>query len=121
MMLPFEDNQGDIVDKFKFLQSVARPNFFDIHMALDGTVLFTDTAPKLVIDDRTLETGLALWVQFESNGMRELVYRPQMLMEEFPYFYLDIHYNSEPLDNALIYMEDSIEEMGPESILEDEP
>lgn len=78
MLLPFEVNKGDIVDKFKFLQSVARPNFLDMHMALDRTVLFADIAPKLIIDDRTLETGLALWAQFESNGTKERVYRAQI-------------------------------------------
>ncbi|KAJ5974265.1 hypothetical protein N7481_011475 [Penicillium waksmanii] len=39
-------NKGDIVEKFKFLQSVVRPDFLDMHMALDGTVLFADRAPN---------------------------------------------------------------------------
>lgn len=49
-------------------------------MALDGTVLFADLAPKLIIDDRTLETGLTLWVRFETNGTKELTFRALMLM-----------------------------------------
>ncbi|CAI7577731.1 unnamed protein product [Penicillium pancosmium] len=122
ILLPFEDNQGDIVDKFKFLRGVNRPDFLDMHMALDGTVLFADRAPKLIIDDRTLETGLALWVQFESNGTKERVYRVQMLMQEFVYIFLDVHYNLDSLDNALIYLEDDLDtEPGLEDILEDEP
>lgn len=32
-------------------------------------LLFEDCLPTLVIDDHTLETGLAPWVGFETNGM----------------------------------------------------
>jgi hypothetical protein len=91
MLLPVEDNQCDILEIFKFRQSVARPDFLDMHMTLDGTVLFTECEPKLIIDDRTLETGLGLWVQFRTNGTRERAYRTQMVMEEFPDFFRDIH------------------------------
>lgn len=33
-----------------------------MYMAQDGIVLLLDMAPKLIIDDRTLKTGLVLWV-----------------------------------------------------------
>lgn len=108
------------MDKFKFCQSVARPEFLDMHMALDGTVLFANRALKLNIDDRTLETGLALWVQFETNGTKELVYRIQMLMEEFDFMFIDFHGHAESLDDALVHMEDTLEP-GLDGILKDAP
>lgn len=120
MFLPMEDNQGDILEIFKFRQSVARPDFLDMHMALDGTVLFTECEPKLIIDDRTLETGLGLWVQFETNGTRGRAYRTQMVMDEFPDLFRDIHANMNPLDSALIYMEGD-RDPDPGEILEDGP
>lgn len=40
--------------------------------------------PMLIIDDRTLETGLALWVQSATNGTRQRAYRSQMLIDDFP-------------------------------------
>lgn len=58
MYYPLEDNEGDILDIFKFRESVTRPNFVDMHMNIEGTLLFSDCTPKLIIDDRTLETGL---------------------------------------------------------------
>lgn len=58
-LLPIEDNQGEIVEIFKFRQSVARPDFLDMHRTVDGTVLFAECEPKLIINDRTLEAGLA--------------------------------------------------------------
>lgn len=51
MFMPLEGNQGDIIDTFKIQQSVARPDFLDMHMALDGTVIFRDCYAKLIIDD----------------------------------------------------------------------
>lgn len=120
MYFPVEDNQGDILEIFKFRQSVARPDFLDMYMTVDGTVLFTECEPKLIIDDHTLETGLCLWVQFENNGTRERAWRAQMVMEEFPDHFRDVHLNMNPLDSALIYMEED-EDPDPEEILEDEP
>lgn len=120
MLLPIEDNQGDILEIFKFRLSVARPDFLDTYMTLDGTVLFTECEPKLIIDDRTLETGLGLWVQFKTNGTRERAYRTQMAMEEFPDLFRDIHSNMNTLENALQYMEGD-KDPDPEEILEDEP
>lgn len=120
MFLPVEDNQGDILEIFKFRQSVARPDFLDMHMTLEGTVVFTECEPKLIIDDRTLETGLGLWVQFQTNGTRERAYRTQMIIEEFPDLFRDIHANMNPLYSVLMYMEGN-RDPDPEEILEDEP
>ncbi|KAJ6037268.1 hypothetical protein N7540_001547 [Penicillium herquei] len=128
MFLPLEDNQGDILDTFKFHQSVARPNFLDMHMALDGTVLFRDRYPKLIIDDRTLETGLGLWADFATNGIYEKARRAQIMMEEFGYFYREIGPGNQiPIEQALIYIESWPIYEGrdlnadPREILEDEP
>ncbi|KAF4772398.1 hypothetical protein HAV15_004865 [Penicillium sp. str.  len=77
-----------------------------MHMALDGTVLFRDCSPKLIIDDRTLETGLGLWVDFATNGIYEIARRGQIMMEEFAHFYREI---------------DRDEDADPREILEDEP
>lgn len=90
MFLPLEDNQGDILETFKSYQSIARPNFLDMYMALDGTVLFRDYYAKLIIDDRTLKTGLGLWVEFATNGIYKKAYRAQIMMEEFAHFYREI-------------------------------
>ncbi|KAJ5674351.1 uncharacterized protein N7477_004285 [Penicillium maclennaniae] len=117
---PVEDNQGDILDIFKFRQSVARPDFLDMYMTVNGTVLFTECEPKLIIDDYTLETGLCLWVQFENNGTRERAWRAQMVMEEFPDHFRDVHLNMNSLDSVLTYLEED-EDPHPEEILEDEP
>jgi hypothetical protein len=109
MFLPLEDNQGDILETFKFHQSVARPNFLDMHMALDGTVLFRDCYAKLIIDDRTLETGLGLWVEFATNGIYKKAYRAQMMMEEFAHFYCEIGPgNQVPIEQALNYIESRV-------------
>ncbi|KAJ5657220.1 uncharacterized protein N7484_000869 [Penicillium longicatenatum] len=128
MFPPLEDNQGDILDTFKFHQSVARPDFLDMHMALDGTVLFRDRYPKLIIDDRTLETGLGLWVDFATNGIYEKACRAQIMMEEFGHFYRDIGPGNQiPIEQALIYIESRSIYQGrdrdtdPREILEDEP
>lgn len=115
-----EDNRGDIFEIFKFRTCVARPDFLDMHMTLDGTVLFTECEIKLIIDDRTLETGLGLWVQFKMNGTRGRAYRTQMAMEEFPDLFRDIHGNMNTLENTLQYMEGD-RDPDPEGILEDEP
>jgi hypothetical protein len=121
ILTPFEDNQGDILDTFKFRQSVARPDFLDMHMAQDGTVLFLDDAPKLIIDDRTLETGLALWVQFATNGTRQRAYRVQMLIDDFPDLFREVHLNQEPLEIVLDQMGEEEEHENPEVILENDP
>ena len=125
MYYPLEDNQGDILDTFKFRESVARPNFVDMHMSLEGTLLFADCSPKLIIDDRTLETGLCLWVQYETDGRRERAWRVQMFTEEFPHNFRSIHPNSDPMGNILVYMEDRMnlggEDLHPDVILEDDP
>ncbi|KAJ5558664.1 hypothetical protein N7461_002636 [Penicillium sp. DV-2018c] len=128
MFLPLEDNQGDILETFKFHQSVARPNFLDMHMALDGTVLFRDCYAKLIIDDRTLETGLGLWVEFATNGIYKKAYRAQIMMEEFAHFYREIGPgNQVPIEQALNYIESQViyqdrdEDADPREILEDEP
>ncbi|KAI1839183.1 hypothetical protein DTO027I6_7699 [Penicillium roqueforti] len=128
VFVPPEDNKGNVLETFKFHQSVARPNFLDMHMALDGTVLFRDCSPKLIIDDRTLETGLGLWVDFTTNGIYEIARRGQIMMEEFAYFYREIGPgNRVPIDQALNYIEDREiyidrdEDADPREILEDEP
>lgn len=108
------------LENFKLRASVARPNFFDMHMAQDGTLLFEDSSPKLIIDDRTLTTGLALWVEFANNGAPERVYRAQMVMEEFPDLFRQIQRNSDPLYDVLLYMEDDEECQASEGILENE-
>ncbi|KAJ5925428.1 hypothetical protein N7454_008067 [Penicillium verhagenii] len=127
MFLPLEGNRGDnVLDTFKLHQSVARPNFLDMHMALDGTVIFRDCYPKLIIDDRTLETGLGLWVEFGTNGVYEKAYRAQIMMEEFAGFYLEIGPgNQTPIQCALMYIESGYsgldKDRDPKIILEDEP
>ncbi|OKO99957.1 hypothetical protein PENSUB_8174 [Penicillium subrubescens] len=123
LLTPFEDNQGDILETFKFRQSVARPDFLDMHMAQDGTVLFSDDGPKLIIDDRTLETGLALWVQFATNGTRQRAYRSQMLTDDFPDLFRGVHLNQDPLEIAMIHMGEREGEGYDdlEMILEDDP
>ncbi|OQE13039.1 hypothetical protein PENFLA_c056G01948 [Penicillium flavigenum] len=95
MFLPLEDNQGDILETFKFHQSVARPNFLDMHMALDGMLLFRDCSAKLIIDDRTLETGLGLWVEFAGTALNYI-------------------------ESRVIY-QDRDEDADPREVLEDEP
>jgi hypothetical protein len=121
LLTPFEDNQWDLLDTFQFRQSVVRPNFLDMHMAQDGTVLFLDDAPKLIIDDRTLETGLALWVQFTSNGTRQRAYRSQMLIDDFPSLFGEVRLNQDPLEIALDHMADDRKHYDPEVSLEDDP
>ncbi|KAJ6010925.1 hypothetical protein N7451_002337 [Penicillium sp. IBT 35674x] len=54
VLMPFDENEYHIVDNFKFLQSVTRPNFLDMHITQHGTVLFANSFPKLIIDDHTL-------------------------------------------------------------------
>lgn len=125
MFLPVKDNQ-DILKTFKLQQSVARPDFLDMHMALDGTVLFRDCYPKLIIDDRTLETGLGLWVQFETNGDYETAYRAQIMSAEHAEWYRDIGPgNQRSIPLTLQYIEyrypDLDENRDPKFILEDEP
>ncbi|KAJ6072067.1 hypothetical protein N7499_010081 [Penicillium canescens] len=107
---------------------VARPNFLDMHMALDGTVLFRDCYAKLIIDDRTLETGLGIWVEFATNGIYKKAYRAQMMMEEFAHFYCEIGPgNQVPIEQALNYIESQViyqdcdEDADPREILGDEP
>ncbi|KAJ5094623.1 hypothetical protein N7456_010484, partial [Penicillium angulare] len=124
MYYPLEDNQGDILESFKFRQSVARPDFLDVHMTVEGTALFSDCLPKLIIDDRTLETGLCLWVQYENNGRRGRAWRAQMLMMEFPHFFRCIHPNSDPMDEVLMHLDPEglgDDDPDPEVVLEDEP
>lgn len=122
MYYPLEDNQGNILDTFKFRQSLARPDFLDVCLTVEGTLLFSDCFPKLIIDDHTLETGLCLWVQYQNNGRRERAWRAQMFMDEFPLFFLAVHANSDPLDEVLEYMEnDRLEDEDPEVILEEKP
>ncbi|KAJ5922947.1 hypothetical protein N7516_010650, partial [Penicillium verrucosum] len=117
MFLPLEDNQEDIPETFKFHQSLARPNFLDMHMALDGTVFFRDCYVKPIIDDRTIETGLGLWVEFATN-------------EEFAHFYCEVGPgNQVPIEQALNYIQsrviyqdcDEDADADPREILEDEP
>jgi len=60
MFLLLEDNQGDILDTFKLQRNM-----------LDGMVIFRDCYAKLITDDRTLETGVGLWVEFATNGIYE--------------------------------------------------
>lgn len=125
MFLPVENNQ-DILNTFKLQQSVARPNFLDMHMALDGTVLFRDCYPKLIIDDRTLETGLGLWVQFKTDGSYETAYRAQIMSPEHAYSYYEIGPgNQRSIALALQHIEDRYpdldENRDPKIILEDEP
>ncbi|EAU29248.1 predicted protein [Aspergillus terreus NIH2624] len=122
MYYPLEDNQGNILDTFKFRQSLARPDFLDMCVTVKGTLRFSDFFPKLIIDDRTLETGLCLWVQYQNNGRQERAWRAQMFMDEFPLFFLAVHANSELLDEVLEYMEnDRLEDEDPEVILEEKP
>ncbi|KAJ5803369.1 uncharacterized protein N7503_005819 [Penicillium pulvis] len=90
MFLPLGGNQGDILDTFQLQQSVARPDFLDMHMALDETVLFRDCYRKPIIDDRTLETELGLWVQFETNGIYKTAYWAQIMSAEHAEYYRDI-------------------------------
>ncbi|KAJ5322786.1 hypothetical protein N7452_011075 [Penicillium brevicompactum] len=120
MLLPVEDNQGDVIETCNFRQSVARPDFLDMHMTLDGTVVFKKCEPKLIIDDRTLQTGLGLWVQFQTNGTWQRAYRVQMIMQEFPDLFRDIHCNMNTLETTLDYMEEG-GDADPDVILEDEP
>ncbi|KAJ5523321.1 hypothetical protein N7513_012865 [Penicillium frequentans] len=89
------------LENFKLRASLARPNFFDMHMAQDGTVLFEDSFPKLIIDDQR-------------------VYRARMGMEEFPDLFRQIQRNSYPLYDVLLYMEDDEKCQAPEGILENE-
>ena len=122
MYYPLEDNQGNILDTFKFRRSLARPDFLDMCVTVKGTLRFSDFFPKLIIDDRTLETGLCLWVQYQNNGRQERAWRAQMFMDEFPLFFLAVHANSELLDEVLEYMEnDRLEDEDPEVILEEKP
>ncbi|KAL4796137.1 hypothetical protein BDV19DRAFT_388557 [Aspergillus venezuelensis] len=93
----------------------------DQNMDIDGTVLFTHDAPKLIIDDRTLETGLALWVDFANNGAPERVYRVQMLVDDFPYLFLGVYSNWDPLRTVLDYMGEDKEHDDPDVVLEDQP
>ncbi|KAJ5657699.1 uncharacterized protein N7484_001348 [Penicillium longicatenatum] len=110
LLMPLEENQCDLIDNFKFRQSVARPDFQDVHMMQDGTVVFANDTPKLIIDDHTLETGLALWIQYETNGFRERVYRVQLLSKEFPDLFRDVHLNMNSLEVTLGFMEDADED-----------
>lgn len=126
MFLPLEGNK-DILETFKFQQSVARPDFLDMHMTLNGTVLFKDCYPKLIIDDRTLETGLGLWVQFETNGVYKTAYRVQIMSANHAdvYRYVDPG-NQKPLWLALEYIQshhypDLPGDRDPKLILEEEP
>jgi hypothetical protein len=123
LLTPFKDDQGDILQTFKFRQSVARPDFLDMHMAQDGTVLFVDNGPILIIDDRSLETGLALRVQFATNGITQRAYRSQIPIDDFPDLFREVHLNQDPLEIALIHMGeregDGYDD--PEVILEDDP
>ncbi|KAL4949789.1 major facilitator superfamily domain-containing protein [Aspergillus filifer] len=64
-------------------ESVAEPNFLDMHMAQDGTVLFADLKTKFIIDDRALETDLVLWVEYENNGTPDVIYRVQFVDKYF--------------------------------------
>ncbi|KAJ5150995.1 uncharacterized protein N7482_010247 [Penicillium canariense] len=58
-LMPINDNLSTS-NLLEFRESVARPNFLDMYMAQDGTLLSSDSFPKLIIDDRTLESGLLL-------------------------------------------------------------
>jgi hypothetical protein len=125
MYLPVKDNQ-DILETFKLQQSVARLDFLDMHMALDGTVLFRDCYPKLVIDDRTLETGLGLWVQFKTSGIYETAYRAQIMSTEHAECYRDMGPgNQRSIPLALQYIEKRYPALDgnrdPKFILEYEP
>ncbi|KAJ5771985.1 hypothetical protein N7520_002514 [Penicillium odoratum] len=115
--MPFEENKCDLVDKFKFRQSVARPNFQDMHMMQDGTVLFANIFPKLIIDDHTLQNGLALWIQYETNGFQEM----QLLSREFPDLSRDVHNNQNSLEFQLDFMEENDEEGNMDKFWEEEP
>lgn len=90
-------------------------------MAQDGTVLFLDDGPKLIIDDRTLETGLALWVQFTTNGTKQRAHRSQMLIDEFPYSFSEVHLNQDPLEIVLYQIRDREGHDESEVIWEDDP
>ncbi|KAJ5734045.1 hypothetical protein N7493_002831 [Penicillium malachiteum] len=126
MFLPLKENKSDILDSFKLQQSAARPNFLDMHMALDGTWLFRDRYAKLIIDDRTLETGLGLWVEFGTTGVYEKAYRAQMMSEALGYCYREIGPgNQTPIERALEYIESRYVDLDanrdPHIILEEEP
>ncbi|KAJ6028852.1 hypothetical protein N7540_004428 [Penicillium herquei] len=126
MFMPLKNNQSDMLETFKLHQSVARPDFLDMHMALDGTVLFMDCYAKLIIDDRTLETGLGLWVEFGTNGIYEKAYRAQIMLDVLAHCYYEIGPgNQTPIERALEYIEsryiDLDENRDPKIILEDEP
>ncbi|KAJ5907696.1 hypothetical protein N7495_000378 [Penicillium taxi] len=118
LFMPLEDNKGDIIDNFKLRQSVVRPNFLDMCMALDGTVLFVDVSPKLIIDDRTLETGLAIWLQFTTNGVRKRVYRTQLLTDDFPDHFRAVYSNNDPLEDVL---QQNVEYSNEDPLVEDQP
>lgn len=125
MFLPLEGNQGDILDTFKLQQSVARPDFLDMHMALDGSVIFRDCYAKLIIDDRTLETGLGLWVEFDPNGVYEKAFRAQIMSPDMADCYWEIGPgNQTGIEFALEYIKsgysDLDEDRDPKIILEDE-
>ncbi|KAJ5219970.1 hypothetical protein N7468_009174 [Penicillium chermesinum] len=126
MFLPLEGNQ-DILETFKLQQSVARPHFLDMHMALDGTVLFKYCGPNLIIDDRTLETGLGLWVEFDTNGVYRTAYRVQIMSSDHADLYRYVGPgNQKPLWLAFEYIESYYYPNLPEDrdlklILEDKP
>lgn len=90
-------------------------------MTQDGSVLFANNFPKLIIDDHTLKTGLALWIQYETNGFRERVYRIQLLSSEFPDLFRDVHLNMNSLEVHLNFMEDDDEDENMDMFWEEEP
>ncbi|KAJ5552478.1 hypothetical protein N7494_001856 [Penicillium frequentans] len=121
VLMPFEENQCDLVDNFKFRRSVARPDFQDVHMTQDGTVLFANTFPTLIIDDQTLRSGLALWIQYETNGFRERACRMQLLSKEFPDLFRDVYLNQNSLEVQLNFMEDDDEDENLDMFWEEKP
>ncbi|PYI12692.1 hypothetical protein BO78DRAFT_356997 [Aspergillus sclerotiicarbonarius CBS 121057] len=105
-------DQDSCLPSFQLTQSVACPNFLAMHMALDGTLLFLYPDPVLIIDDYTLETGLAGWVDFKTNLAPLQVYRKQIVHDQFTINLLCVHENGDFLETVLDYMVWDAEEKG---------
>ena len=128
VFLPLEDIKGIFSRHSSSTKVSPRPNFLDMHMALDGTVLYRDCYAKLIIDDRTLETGLGLWVEFATNGIYKTAYRVRMMDGGIRHFYCEMGPGNQiPIEQALNYIksrviyQDRDEDADPREILEDEP
>ncbi|OJJ36369.1 hypothetical protein ASPWEDRAFT_37942 [Aspergillus wentii DTO 134E9] len=75
MISPSATDKPITAETFKLARSVECPDFSDMGMTVDGTVIFNEIGTAVLVDDVTLQTGLILMLKPHTNGSVEFAAR----------------------------------------------